>query len=105
MQYSNGDFSTPADGTLTQVSQECPVHANVQPWLGANGVIGERMYNIPAGGWFRWRYMTKDGRFVLGRTPSTTPRIATTSANGTQDWGFAKAYCVPTVGTHQPPRN
>lgn len=111
MQYFNGN--TPGvncnsagecDGTPVTVTADCPVYSNVQPWAPNSGAVGEHMYTIPNGQTFRWRYLTKDGRFVMGRYENTRPRINVGDA-GTQDWGFAKASCVPRKGTQAGPRN
>lgn len=75
-----------ADGTAV-TGTNCQLYANYRPWSSTPAPTN------PIGGLqsgtFLWRYVTRDGRFVMVRDPD----IATGSGN----WGFVPRSCLPGV--------
>jgi hypothetical protein len=85
------------DGSDILVS--CPVgwnnggsqfYANVQPWLELSGVATDNSGWISNGSIVKWRYVTKDLRFVMARVPWITQNVP-----NQQDWGFMPKACFP----------
>lgn len=85
------------DGTnITLKPDGCPygapVYSNVQPWRGTSGVEGQLMYMMPNNATVKWRYLTKDFRYVMIRNPN--------AVSGVQDWGFVPAACFDFTGAY-----
>lgn len=72
----------------TQVLHPCQAYANVRPFSANGSIPTNPVQTISPGDDFRWRYLTKDGTFVLGfhsGAPKPNPI-----------WVFVPADCVTT---------
>lgn len=97
-EYTNGIHNDlPGDGSLTHMhyaGSGCSNrngYGNVEPWrqpATPHNVVGV----IPDGAELRWRYVSKDGRWVLVRDPN--------APSGQPNWFFVHRGCVSLANTN-----
>jgi hypothetical protein len=75
---------TCADGTLAWIiTHECTMFGNVRPWGATAPTDRFRLRYNPYR--YAWRYVTRDGRWVMVRDPGVAP--------GAGNWGFVPRAC------------
>ncbi len=80
-----------------------PFYANVQPWLDAPAPLERPVRTIavaPGGTLLKWRYVTRDGRWVLVRDPSIVIAADQPGGEALVPWGFVPRACLPPVLDH-----
>ena len=73
-----------------------PVYANVQPWLASPAPSAPAVRTAAANTVFKWRYVTRDGRYALVEQPA----IGGNAREYDVPWGFVDRRCLPAVLPH-----
>lgn len=102
--FSNGEFNcspgTCSDGSNAHINynhtncaatgEAGKVYANVRPWL-VPAQKHDYYGQLPHGAYVKWRYVTRDGNWVMVRDPYVTSRGFTSTAS---DWYFVRRQCL-----------
>lgn len=73
-----------ADGKAV-TGTNCQLYANYRPW--SSSAAPTNPIGSVQSGTFLWRYVTKDGQYVMVRDPDI--------ASGYGNWGFVRRSCLP----------
>lgn len=66
-------------------------YGNVRPWLVPASASSPVATSAPLGGQVKWRYVSRDGAWVMVRDPNAGP----TDGVGIQSWFFLPRGCLP----------
>ncbi len=100
--FTNGQISSgvadgttvtlvPGAGCATYNGVHITGYGNVRPWQDVTRATSAVPTYLPFGWTVRWRYVTRDGRYVMVRSPLGGP----TDGVGVQSWFFLPRGCLP----------
>lgn len=98
--FTNGQIGGGAsDGANVKLTSACPTwdgrhiygYGNVLPWLVPTQAHNQQQMKAPIGGTVKWRYVTKDGAYVMIRDS----RNGSTDGTGLSPWYFVPRGCLP----------
>lgn len=75
------------DGAEVRVLKSCPRFLNVRPWISSPTVGADHVGTLLTTDVFKWRYLTKNGAWVMGRLDRAGVRVR-------YDWAFVARDCV-----------
>ncbi len=96
--YVNCTACSDAYRVTIRDTAECTDHwfyANVKPWRSSTSPTDPVLSFVPGTTKFDWRYITKDGNWVMGRVPFNPD--GTLRHDGSGAWLFVQRGCLPQV--------